>query len=177
MPTGTWIHERPCQRCGLPFISLHHEEKWCGLKCKLTDKAVFSAKTGCWLYPGAPSPDGYIRIQIGSRQNKTRRKVLVHRLCYQLFVGKIGRGLVVCHHCDTPACIRPDHLFVGTDQDNATDAQWKGRKRKRLTDDEVRAMRRLRERGDLLSTLAHHFGVTESMVSRIVRGLAWKHIH
>ena len=177
MPTGTWIHQTTCQNCNEPFVSLHHEEKWCGLRCKLLDKLELDHKSGCWLYPGAPTCDGYIRISVGSRKDKSRRRVLVHRLSYQMFTGPIGRGLLVCHSCDTPNCIRPDHLFLGTDADNARDSQYKGRKRKRLTDIEVRAIRRLYDQGVLLRQIAKVYDITESMVSRIGRCLAWKHIH
>lgn len=76
---------------------------------------------GCWLWKGPRKADGYGII------NNGRTRYLAHRLSLQLASAEMGAGLYACHHCDTPACVRPDHLFWGTQTDNMRDAMRKGR--------------------------------------------------
>lgn len=79
--------------------------------------------TGCWLWTGAVIPvSGYGQMRYGKGTPKK-----AHRVSYEIFVGPIPDGLYVCHRCDTPLCVNPDHLFLGTAKDNAQDAMRKGR--------------------------------------------------
>ena len=77
----------------------------------------------CWIWCGYVNEDGYGRI----RPDTTSPKVGVHRLSWILHFGEVPEGLLVCHTCDNPACVRPDHLFLGTVQDNVNDMKAKGR--------------------------------------------------
>lgn len=76
---------------------------------------------GCWLWTGRRDGAGYGQIFVQGR------RIGVHRLSWLLNCGEIPEGLFVCHHCDVPLCVRPDHLFVGTHDDNMRDAAIKGR--------------------------------------------------
>ena len=77
---------------------------------------------GCWLWIGTIHKDtGYGVFQKDGQQE------LAHRLSWIIVNGPIPAGLFVCHHCDTPRCINPDHLFLGTRSENMKDAYHKGR--------------------------------------------------
>lgn len=103
----------------------------------------------------------------------------VHRLSYVLHRGPIPAGMVVCHTCDNPPCVRPDHLSLGTQADNVADMEVKGRDRKvgptgvrngnaDLTSAEVAEIRRLVAGGMKQRDVAARFGCSQSTVWRIV---------
>ena len=75
----------------------------------------------CWLWLGNKYTNGYGRLCVGGIERS------VHRLSWEFANGPIPADLFVCHHCDVPACVRPDHLFLGTARDNAIDMVAKGR--------------------------------------------------
>jgi HNH endonuclease len=78
----------------------------------------------CWLWLGNLNGNGYgyTKLEAPSRRNE-----LAHRISWTLHFGPIPEGLFVCHHCDTPPCVRPDHLFLGTHSDNMKDMWRKDR--------------------------------------------------
>lgn len=80
-----------------------------------------SDKLGCWRWRGGISGDGYGSCLIGGK------RLGAHRASYLIAHGDVPMGLCVCHHCDNPKCVRPDHLFIGTYKDNMQDAVNKGR--------------------------------------------------
>jgi hypothetical protein len=152
----------------------------------------------CWLWTGRVDKDGYGSIGIGSTRDKTKKCVRAHRFSYELHNGSIPDGLLVLHECDVPACVRPDHLFIGTQLDNIHDCIAKGRRcshiedhwaRKdssrisgenhygaKLTEESVRQMRAMYADGLTHEAIAKHFGATRRNVCDIVRLETWKHV-
>ena len=76
---------------------------------------------GCWVWQGAGHSMKYGYFGLDGRNR------LAHRVAWELICGPIPDGLCVCHHCDTPKCVRPDHLFLGTHKQNSEDMVAKGR--------------------------------------------------
>lgn len=88
-------------------------------------------ENGCWEFRGYRTYKGYGSIRYNN-QNWT-----AHRLSYLFFRGEITKGKMVLHTCDNPPCCNPEHLFLGTNQDNMDDMVAKGRKNTKLTDNQV----------------------------------------
>jgi len=81
-------------------------------------------ENGCWEWNRYLDKDGYGQFKPNKKSNPKR----AHRFSYELYVGKIPKGLFVCHKCDNPSCVNPEHLFIGTNKDNVRDMILKNRK-------------------------------------------------
>lgn len=130
---------------------------------------------GCWIWEGFIHDNGYGRASIGGRGMKQS----AHRLFYEAHKGPIPEGMCVCHKCDTPLCVNPDHLFLGTTLDNNRDRAKKGRYfgewngRSKLTDADVIA---IRESTLSLSEIAAKYGIAYQTASEIRVRRRWKHL-
>ena len=132
--------------------------------------------TGCWEWHGRRDENGYGRTSVGGRHNYG-----AHRVAWELTHG--STTLHVLHRCDNPPCCNPDHLFLGTNRDNAIDRHAKGRSKNlgrgalhpmaKLTAAEVAEMRALRANGWTQIRLAQRFGISRGNVSKIVNGRSY----
>ena len=134
-------------------------------------------KSKCILWRGTKDKDGYGRVCI----NHTT-EVRAHRISYLLFKGSIKKGLSVCHTCDTPACINPEHLWLGTTLENNRDAIKKGRAIKvkgelhggaKLKQKEVDKIRDMYKNGDTQTSIAKEFNVSRRTIGFIVNNKTW----
>lgn len=153
------------------YRALDHEGK---LRAQL-DGAI-RTESGCWMWRGA-APGKYGSI------NRDGKTIQAHRAIYELMFGPIPDGLHVCHRCDRPGCVNPDHLFLGTNLDNVRDSHQKGRHRAvkqhwgegnpncKLSEADVDEVRRLHTNGFNYERIAEQFGCGPTHVSRIIRGI------
>lgn len=140
---------------------------------------------GCWLWTGSLNNKGYGEIGIGGRGSGT---VYTHRASWILHFGNIPRGMCVLHNCpggDNPACVNPDHLWLGTQSQNLADMDEKGRRRvvigsshpkTHLTETDVIRIRCLRREGATVKSLCEEYRVNSGTMSRICTRQSWKHV-
>lgn len=137
-------------------------------------------ENGCWEWNGTRDRKGYGNISsttITPAGNYLHPRV--HRVSWEIFVGPLAAGDIVCHKCDNPPCINPDHLFLGTALDNRRDAAMKNRTTNgerhhmaRLTDEQVAEVRRRHAAGgESIKSLAREYGVSDTGLGYIIRGV------
>ena len=130
-------------------------------------------KTGdCWVWTGAKYKKGYGMLRVNGKCKQAHRLVM----------GEPD-GLVL-HHCDNPACVNPDHLYIGTPSDNMRDMYERGRQgnrpkgenhhENRLNWNKVAETRKMSGEGVKNTIIAEKYGVSDAMIGKIVRGLSWK---
>ena len=130
---------------------------------------------GCWKWLGDLTRGGYGRLRYADKM------VRAHRFFYEVHRGPIPDGLYVCHKCDNPSCVNPDHLFVGSAADNKADCCAKNRHaygarqgQSKLTEDDVRE---ILAAGESYPEIAKRFGVSSSLVCAIKKGRAWRYLN
>lgn len=135
----------------------------------------------CWIWTGtslAVGGYGYI--------SHKRKMYRAHRLSYEWTKGSIPKGMFICHTCDNPKCVKPEHLFLGTPADNVHDMIKKGRDTKavgekasksKLTPIQVLEIVELFPKpGISYAEMGRRYGVKHSSIINIVRGKSWRHI-
>lgn len=158
------------------------------LEDRFWEKVNLLSDDECWEWKATRSHKGY-----GEFYSKLRggRKTRAHQVAWILSHGEIPDGMCVCHKCDNPACVNPRHLFVGTALDNNKDKMEKGRWKSRflygidhpqhgtkskfnkLTEDNVKEIRILKNSGYTLRSIAERFGVSHGVVNNIIQGRKW----
>lgn len=125
----------------------------------------------CWYWRATGYRSGYGALKVAGTMKPA------HRLSWEIHRGAIPEGLLVCHTCDNRRCVRPDHLFLGTNAENMADMRAKGRSTysggrppRKLTDLEVEQIRQLNEAGVTQRELAQRFGIAQGTISRNLNG-------
>lgn len=141
---------------------------------------------GCWLWTGCLDKAGYGQINKGAHAGNLR----AHRASWLLAHGSIPRGVHVLHRCDNPPCVRPSHLFLGNDGDNARDCASKGRNffqkhperhirgdthpDAKLSHAKVGEIIRRHAAGETQSALGKSFGVSQAAIWYALNGRTWR---
>ena len=194
--------DRPYSCKGL--CSMHYKRKWrtgttresdslrgkryVSAEDRFNQSYLVDAETGCWNWQNFVTPGRYGTITVNGKAMRA------HRYSWSRLNGDIPQGMVICHKCDNPSCVNPDHLFIGTRQDNEKDKVSKGRQAKgrrlaeaqgnhvrcgeqcptsKLTDSVVTSIR-----NDPRSqrVIADEYGTTQSNVYRIKNRHTWRHL-
>lgn len=206
------IYTKPCPVCGgtvsaklkcyLDKVSTcsrkcgqAYRKPW-SLRFRIEKHSIPEPMSGCWLWTASANSEGYGHLGVGGKT------VRAHRVSWEAYKGPIpyddkGKTLLVCHKCDNPSCVNPDHLFLGTDADNNADMMAKGRGIKgrvsplkglprpqtsgaknpnaKLTEYDVSIIRDLLSDGTLNQReIGDKFGVGESVISAIKLGHIWR---
>lgn len=138
---------------------------------------VSKSTSGCWNWTGSKNPDGYGKTHFNGSDLRA------HRLSYEHYIGPIPEGMLVRHKCDNPSCINPDHLEIGTTQDNVNDRCLRKRSRvlrgenvktSKLTAALVREILTSELSGP---KMAKKLGVARQTIDRIRRGESWEDVY
>lgn len=180
-------HLRRLERTGKlnPEVPLRAKRRNGAPASEVLDRAVRSADpppyglaVACLILPGK-SGDGRAYILVGDR------RIPAARVAHETWVGPIPEGQNVLHRCDVGDCIERTHLYTGTQQQNMADMTNRGRRRDprgeasgraKLTEDQVRSIRRRHAGGETMTSMAADFGVGHSTVRAVVDRRTWRHV-
>jgi len=125
----------------------------------------------CWLWTAGTTKSGYGSIRINGAAKRA------HRVAYEMLVGPIPEGAVLLHSCDTPACVNPAHLSIGSQKENIHDAIEKGRHchgekhwNYKISPQIIKDIQSAHVGGATGRAIAKHFAISESLVSKILSG-------
>lgn len=184
--TGKNLRYRKGRRC-VACDTTHDKNKVCPREQNVIVLERFWLKVektdACWNWIGAKNRKGYGEIRVNSK------KFMAHRFIWMQEHGEIPSGMFVCHRCDNPQCVRLDHLFLGTPQENTDDMLLKGRNRcvpkkgsevynARLTESQVTEIRLKYASGKYTQMqLAQEYNIPhQGTIANIVNYKIWKHV-
>jgi hypothetical protein len=133
----------------------------------------------CWDWSGTLSKAGYGKIKVGDVHTTA------HRISWAIHYGPVPEGMCVLHKCDNRCCVNPNHLMLGTIEDNNLDRVAKGRSaplmgsalpQAKLTDDQVRQIREMYRIGLSQSVIGAKFNMAQQSIQKITSRRLWKHV-
>ena len=150
------------------------------VKKRFIDKVYMEPNCGCWLWTAGLNKWGYGKFHLNGRTRGA------HRVSWEIYNGKIPKGLFVLHKCDVRSCVNPQHFWLGTQKDNILDMFKKGRelvmkgeevKSSKLNEFQVRIIKRLLSFGTMTQKeIGDIFNVNRLIITNINTGTTWKHV-
>ena len=143
----------------------------------ILSKSKLDHVSGCWNWTAGKNSGGYGIVQFNGS------KFSAHRLSYEAFIGPILNGLLACHKCDNVNCVNPDHIFIGTHDDNMRDMAEKGRStrgekgsRAAISESDAVKIFEMIKSGAKVKNIMREFNVSRNTVKHIKGGGSWNHI-
>ncbi|MBS0654063.1 MAG: HNH endonuclease [Verrucomicrobia bacterium] len=165
---------------------------FCSNKCNILGN-IEKKESGCWEWKKGKNKFGYGLVKdLDNRTQKlgNRMKCMAaHRMSYLCFKGQIDRGIFVCHKCDNPSCVNPEHLFLGTPKDNVRDALNKdrlyldgltfrltkgGKSPSSKLEHHLPEIRKRISKGERIAEIAESYDVSPNAIYSIKHGKTWK---
>jgi len=155
------------------------------IRCKRCNDIYKSPASRFWRYTKKTPTCWIYTKKIRNGYGALTANKDAHRYSFEIHKGPIPKGMCVCHKCDNPPCVNPDHLFLGTRGDNVRDAVSKNRQAKgkrtnhaKLTEKDVIRIRNIYKNGeDTCRSLANKFGVTPSNIGCVISRKTWNHVN
>jgi hypothetical protein len=151
------------------------------LLARLLNGIIIDPITECWEWQKTNNGQGYGTLTVN------HKTVFAGRLLYEITNDKIPLDMMLCHTCDNPSCINPDHRFIGTQLDNMQDCARKGRTNTpivsfpgelnpsaKIKTTDVAEIRKFLSYGITQLQIANNYGISQAQVSNIKRGAEWK---
>jgi hypothetical protein len=171
----------------MDYAEMGHHRRQLGDRLPLRvriERRIRKTDGGCWEWAGTKNVAGYGAIMMVRPEGGRRKQAQAHRVSWEAYVGVIPAGMFVLHRCDNPPCVNPEHLFLGTNKENALDCRDKGRTNavrgarhplSKLTDETAREMALMVVSGASKASIARHFGVGVGLVRWMAAGHRWRH--
>lgn len=151
--------------------------KYDSLEDRFWEKVLPEPNSGCWLWDSCGSTYGRLRLP-----KPSKNKIAAHRLSWQIHNGDIPKNMCVCHKCDNPCCVNPDHLFLGTQAGNMADMARKKRTPDRRGENAGNSKLTKEDALDIRESnlpcrgLMSIYGISDTQVYNIKNRRQWNHI-